>query len=180
MIRRANERSHDAQLQEFRTSLKSKEASLSQLELEKRKVDLEIQQLRDQLALEQSICNEMTAGKHKAELESKGLQERLAATTASAEAETQELRKLLSNHEQAKFQQQSPSLDQKMTSQSAELDQLRRVVDFYKTTSEQLSKEKTDMLVENKSLQDSLSAKDLEIQDSKSQIRSLRNQIARR
>jgi hypothetical protein len=115
-----------------------------------------------------------------------------AATLAQVEVEKrkaeqyrQELRKLRTEHaimsqaaeDSSRMEIDSQALQQMQASHAAELEELRRMSNFFKNNSERLSKQIKEEMATSRRLQDSVQAKNREVEDQRSLIQAQRLQI---
>lgn len=102
-----------------------------------------------------------------------------------AEQYRQELRQLRTEHaimsqaaeESSRMEIDSQTLQQMQASHAAELEELRRMSNFFKNNSERLSKQIKEEMATSRRLQDSVQAKDRELEDQKSLIHAQKLQI---
>lgn len=102
-----------------------------------------------------------------------------------AEQYRQELRQLRTEHalmsqaaeDSSRMAVDAEALQQMQASHAAELEELRRMSNFFKNNSERLSKQIKEETATSRRLQDSVQAKDREVEDQKSLIHAQRLQI---
>jgi chromosome segregation ATPase len=122
-------------------------------------VDTQLHELRRVVESKEAALSQLEADKRKAELDA------------------QQLRNVLATREREALQT-DVNAQELMASHSAELEQPRRVSNFFKATSERLSKETKEMIATNRSLQESVEVKDRELKEQRLLVRSLYDDIS--
>jgi chromosome segregation ATPase len=166
------------QLQELQASLQTKEAALSQSEVDKQRAEQDATQLRSELAardqeaqqtqliqtqlrelqgslqVKETALSQLEIDKQKAEQEATQLQNELAATRqARLNAETA------------------------LASHTDELESLRKLTEFLRTTNDRSSMEYREMSSKNWALEEAIKAKDFELSAKQDEVQSLYDHI---
>jgi chromosome segregation ATPase len=167
-----------AQLQELQASLQTKEAALSQSEVDKQRAEQDATQLRNELAardqeaqqtqliqtqlrelqgslqVKETTLSQLEIDKQRAEQEATQLHNELAATC-----------------------QERLNAETALVSHANELESLRELTEFLRTTNDRSSMEYREMSSKNWALEEAIKAKDFELSAKQGEVQSLYDHI---
>ena len=156
-----------AEIAEQRVQLKKAEAQLQELRAKQCSVDEQEMSRRLAESREAALLSQVEAEKIKAEQHLQELQQLRASHAAMSQTVV----------DSRKAENDAQTLQQVQASHAAELEELRRLSNFFKNNSERLSRQTRELMATNRSLQDTFQTKDREIEEQASQIYVLRLQL---
>ena len=156
-----------AEIAEQRMQLEKAEAQLQELQAKQRSVDEQEMNRRLAESREAALLSQVEAEKSKAERHLQELQQLRASHAAMSQTVA----------DNRKAENDAQALQQLQASHATELEELRRLSNFFKNNSERLSRQTRELMATNRSLQDSFQAKDREIEEQASQVYVLRLQL---